>query len=131
MRPDAVLLSYDPQTKLGREGERFDEELRRVLTRYGLDGRAVLLDEDSHTAPLPDGEYRLVLVDGDHSPEGARLDFERFCRRLAPGGHALFHDAVAGGPREAQLAALLEDVAQDGSFVRAPDVGTFADFVRR
>ena len=79
----------------------------------------------------PEGEYALVLVDGDPSYEGTRLDFERFGRRLRPGGRVLFHDAVAGGPRAPQLAPLVAEIGGDPDFERQPDVGTFADFRRR
>lgn len=123
-----ALISYDPQTKLGSSD--YDEELRSALTRYGIEP-VTLSREDSHQAALPAGPYALVLVDGDPSFEGTRLDFERFGRRLQPGGHILFHDAVAAGPRMGQLAPLLEEIEQDDHFARCPDVGTFAHFIRR
>jgi predicted O-methyltransferase YrrM len=129
MGADAVLWSFDPQSKHDVEGHAFDEQLRAVLARYGLDGRVQILDEDSRTAALPTGPYGLVLVDGDPSYGGSRSDFERFCPLLAPGGRALFHDAV-GGPRERELAPLLQEIEADGAFERQPDAGTFADFMR-
>jgi predicted O-methyltransferase YrrM len=125
----AQLISYDPQDKLGSKA--YDEELQQALDRYGLGSNVVLSNEDSHLAAPPDGDYALVLVDGDPSYEGTRLDFERFGRRLRPGGHVLFHDAVAGGPRAAQLAPLLEEIDADADFRRRPDVGTFAQYARR
>lgn len=130
LRPNVVLHSYDPQTKHSQAGRRFDESLRRALDRFGLLERVVLSDEDSHVTALPDGTYGLVLVDGDPTLEGTRTDFERFCRRLVPGGHALFHDATQGGPRERTLAPLIAEIEADPAFERQPDVGTFAHFVR-
>jgi hypothetical protein len=38
---------------------------------------------------------------------------------------------VAGGPRQPQLTPLLAEIEADPDFERRPDVGTFADFVRR
>ncbi|HZN32201.1 MAG TPA: class I SAM-dependent methyltransferase [Pirellulaceae bacterium] len=40
------------------------------------------------------GSVGLVFVDGFHSAEQARFDFEAFADRLAPGGMILLHDSV-------------------------------------
>jgi predicted O-methyltransferase YrrM len=130
MAQDATLYSYDPQSKHGAQGQEFDRQLSNALARYGLDEHVRILEEDSKTATAPSGSYGLVLVDGDPSYAGTRSDFERFCVHLAPGGRALFHDAVAGGPRERELAPLLREIEGDSTFERQPDVGTFADFKR-
>lgn len=125
----ATLYSYDPQSKHGPEGQQFDRSLTDALARYGLDARVQILDESSATATPPQGQYGLVLVDGDPTYEGTRSDYQRFCLDLAPGGRALFHDAVAGGPRQRQLAPLLEEIGDNPTFERQPNVGTFADFM--
>lgn len=129
MAPGAVLHSYDPHTKLGGAGP--DAPLAALLDRYGLAGRVELHVADSHTVEPPDGELGLVLVDGDPTYAGTRLDYERFCLRLRSGGHALFHDAVAPGPRHEALAPLLVEIQREGELDRRPDVGTFAHFTRR
>jgi predicted O-methyltransferase YrrM len=128
MSPQATLWSFDPQTKLGNDA--FDRELGAVLQRFGLTDRVNLIAEDSHRADLPAGEYALVLIDGDPSVEGARLDFQRFGRRLRVGGLALFHDATPGAPRAKQLAPLLSEIEDEPGFARRLDVGTFAVFSR-
>jgi predicted O-methyltransferase YrrM len=126
--PGGVVWSFDPQTKHG-DGA-MDDALRAALERYGLGDRVRLVAEDSHTAEPPPGEYALVLVDGDPTTHGARLDFERYCLRLRPAGRALFHDATAGAPRHAALAPLLAEIEARAEFRRLPDIGTFTDFVR-
>jgi predicted O-methyltransferase YrrM len=40
------------------------------------------------------GSLGMVFIDGHHSEEQARFDFEAFESRLAPGGMALFHDTA-------------------------------------
>ena len=40
----------------------------------------------------------LVFIDGDHSYEGCREDWEMWRDHVAPGGFAAFHDARAGRP---------------------------------
>jgi hypothetical protein len=42
------------------------------------------------------GPVDLVFIDGDHSPEGCREDWERWHPHVAPGGAVAFHDARAG-----------------------------------
>lgn len=124
------MYSHDPQSKHPGQGDLFDGELRAVLGRYGLVGRVRVLREDSHVAEPPPGEYALVLVDGDPSLAGTRADFERFCRRLRPGGHALFHDAAPGGSRHETLAPLIDEIERDPAFGRRPDVGTLVHLSR-
>jgi predicted O-methyltransferase YrrM len=130
MHAGATLHSFDPESKHGTRGEEFDAELADVLARHDLATNVRLVQEDSQVAALPEDQYALVLVDGDPSLAGTRLDFERFGRRLRPGGHALFHDAAPGGPRHDELEPLVAEIERDDDFVRQPDVGTFVDFVR-
>ena len=129
MGPQARLHSYDPQTKLGVAGP--DAPLAALLDRYGLSGRVELHVADSHAVEPPGGEFGLVLVDGDPTYVGSRLDYERFCLRLRPGGHALFHDAVPPGLRHEALGPLLLEIEREGELDRQPNVGTFAHFTRR
>jgi len=44
------------------------------------------------------GPVDLVFIDGDHSPEGCREDWEVWQHHVAPGGAVAFHDARAGRP---------------------------------
>lgn len=126
----ATLHSFDPQSKLPQLGDRFDSKLGEAFARYGLADRVHLSREDSQTVEPLAGHYAIVLVDGDPSLEGTRSDFERFCLRLQPGGHALFHDAAPGDPRQLTLKPLMAEIERDGRFARRPDVGTFIEFQR-
>jgi predicted O-methyltransferase YrrM len=128
LQEGAELHSYDPQTKLASLD--FDAELAKLLARHGREGRVHLHVADSHTAPIPAGRIGLVLVDGDPSYEGTRLDFERWCVPMAAGGHALLHDAAPGGKRHPQLRRLVEEIEAGGGWRREADVGSFVHFVR-
>jgi predicted O-methyltransferase YrrM len=44
------------------------------------------------------GPVDLVFIDGDHSYEACREDWEMWGSHVAPGGFAAFHDARAGQP---------------------------------
>ena len=136
--PDgAELWSYDLHVALRRDlpGEQLDRELRDALARYGLDRKVHLVVADSRAVDPPPAPLELLFVDGDHSYEGARADYERWRAFVRPGGHLLFHDAVDTGrygnvyPGVARLVREIE--ARDAGFTRAAGAGSIAHFVRR
>ena len=136
--PDAAeLWSYDLHVALRPDlsGPQLDAELRTALERYGLAARVHLVVGDSRTAEPPPRAAELVFVDGDHTYEGARADYERWRELVAPGGHLLFHDAVDTGgygnhyPGIAKLVGEIE--RDDADLERQPDTGSIAHFRRR
>ena len=64
------------------------------------------------------GPVDLVFVDGDHSEEGVRADWELWSPLVAPGGVMLFHDARLGRPGGVGLPGPTAVV--DGSVRTAP-----------
>jgi predicted O-methyltransferase YrrM len=135
--PDgAELWSYDLHVALRPDmtGPQLDAELRTALDRYGLSDRVHLVVGDSRVAEAPPRAPALVFVDGDHTYEGARADYERWSELVAPGGDLLFHDAVDTGgygnhyPGIARLVAEIE--RDDRRFERRPDTGSIAHFTR-
>lgn len=76
----------------------------RAARRGGPDGRGgpavhwqIARSQDAGRA-WSGGPVDLVFVDGDHSPEGCREDFEVWSAHLAAGGAIAFHDAREGVP---------------------------------
>src|SRR3954453_5055561 len=133
--PDgAELWSYDLHVALRPDmpGAELDAELRDALARYGLDGKVHLVVADSRTVDPPSEEIELLFVDGDHSYEGAKADFDRWGAFVRPGGHLLFHDAVDTGgygnvyPGVARLAGEI-----GAGWTRQPGAGSIAHFVKR
>jgi len=130
----AELWSYDFHVALRPDmpGAELDEELRAALVRFGLDGKVHLLIADSRTAEPPPGELALLFIDGDHSYEGAKADFDRWSAFVRPGGHVLLHDAVDTGgygnvyPGVARLAGEI-----GAGWERQPGAGSIAHFVKR
>ena len=53
--------------------------------------------------------FDLVFIDGDHGYEGAKLDLERWGRRVRPGGLVLVHDAT---PRFPGVMRALEELGR-------------------
>ena len=133
----AELWSYDLHVALrpDLDGPTLDAELRAALDRYGLARRVHLVVGDSKTAEPPPRPCALVFVDGDHTYEGARADWERWRELVEPGGHVLFHDAADTGgygnhyPGVVRLADEIE--REDARFERRRGAGSIAHFVRR
>ncbi|GEM_PF-1919555 len=135
MDPAARLHSYDLHREfdVGHRGPEQDRHLAAALDRYGLQERVEMVVADSHTVAHP-GTCDFVLVDGDHSYDGARGDYEHWRSALEPGGHLLFHDAVERPflNFEPGVARLVEEIERDDSmlFSRRDGAGSIAHFVR-
>ena len=114
-------------------GDQLDAELRAALERYGIDHKVHLIVADSRKVEPPSQEVELLFIDGDHSYEGARADFDRWSALVRPGGHLLFHDAVDSGgygnvyPGVSRVA---DEVGREGGWERQPGAGSIAHFTR-
>lgn len=118
----APVYAIEPHERFeGTYGATFGPEDRRAffenMLRVGVveDVRLVNLSSEvvSRGWTRPIG---LLWIDGDHTLEGVRRDFEAWEPFLQPGGVVAFHDALdpAGGPAqviEALLADSFEHVA--------------------
>lgn len=97
--PDAAIHAFDMwiQGYAGMEnpGPAF---VRQELQKHGHRGPVTFTDGDSHrTVPeylarLPDLQFDLVLVDGDHSEDGAYDDLRNVLPRIRSGGIVIFDD---------------------------------------
>ena len=134
--PDGVeLWSYDLHVALHPDlpGELLDAELQAALERYGLAAKVHLLIADSRKVEPP-GPLELLFIDGDHTYEGAKADFDRWSEYVRPGGHLLFHDAVdAGGYGNTYpgIVRLRGEVETNPAWQRRPGAGSIAHFVKR
>jgi predicted O-methyltransferase YrrM len=95
--PDAIIATID----IGRPE-------RAVLYRaFARDQQRVeMIHADSHDPSTPDRVRRLfgdqpldlLFIDGDHSYEGVRRDFELYSPLVGKGGMVALHDIVPGPP---------------------------------
>lgn len=67
---------------------------------------------------------RLLWIDGDHSYQGAKDDFDGFVGHLQPGGIVAFHDALHEDP--GPIRVFVEDVLRSDRFGAAGFVGSIA-----
>jgi predicted O-methyltransferase YrrM len=101
--PGAVFHLIDPFTENAlRPGHRGTPgATRRVVDRAaGRDGPELRWHvTESHAAAQSWSEpLDLVFIDGDHTEEGCRLDWDDWHGFVEPGGVVLFHDAREGEP---------------------------------
>jgi MMP 1-O-methyltransferase len=107
MAPGSELHLVDPYADASgwalRPEARADPLATRLAVRRGAGrGRETLRwhrATSEQAARAWDGRpIDLVFVDGDHSPEGCRLDWDLWHPFVAPGGAVAFHDARLGRP---------------------------------
>lgn len=93
---------------------------RQHLEEAGLDPLVSFYHGSSHDQTLieqiPQCEF--IFVDGDHSYEGARKDFELYSEKLLPRGMMLYHDTT----KIMALRQLIQEISQSCDF----DVFTIA-----
>lgn len=95
---DATVVSVDlPGGAFG--GGDYDESLVRSYARSRQ--RLELIQADSHDAATReqvlsalDGPLDFLFLDGDHTYQGARADFELYAPLVRPGGMVAFHDII-------------------------------------
>jgi predicted O-methyltransferase YrrM len=95
----------------------FDEQLADASRRLGL--KVNIIVGDSRTVEVNTGVVDLVLIDGDHSFEGVKNDFERFGRRVRVGGAILFDDAFDEGifkTHSDTVGRLVQEIGAGGEF---------------
>jgi predicted O-methyltransferase YrrM len=77
----------------GGSGRGSHDHIEQLLALRLYTGSVQFLDGDSmQTIPTLREQFDLVLVDGDHSAEGARADLENVWPLVAAGGCMAFHD---------------------------------------
>jgi predicted O-methyltransferase YrrM len=109
---DATVVSVDlPGGRLGgassAERHRYPQWRARLYRGFARNDQVVhALRADSHRAAtveevrrrLPDGKFDFLFVDGDHSYEGVRRDFELYSPLAATNALVAFHDILPSRP---------------------------------
>jgi predicted O-methyltransferase YrrM len=104
--PDALIMSIDLPAGmfvLGYESWRADFYESFAVARQ----RIVLIRDDSHSektlnavkSALDDRSLDFLFIDGDHTYEGVKRDFEIYSKLVRPGGLIALHDIAQGSER--------------------------------
>jgi predicted O-methyltransferase YrrM len=136
MASGSRLWSYDLHVAAREDlvGSELDAELEAALRRLGVDDGVELLVGDSRTVELPPGPFDVLFIDGDHSYDGVKADFERWGPHVRDGGHLLFHDATDTGSYGNVYPGVqraVAEVAGTNGFAASAGAGTIAHFVWR
>jgi len=71
----------------------------RLILSYKSNGKIRLIQGDSHDKEtlkkVSDRKYDLLFIDGDHSYEGIKKDFEMYSPLVREGGIVAFHDILS------------------------------------
>lgn len=119
--PTATLVSIDLPG--GAFGGGYQEDRSVVLRGYAQRGQALhLLRMDSHApatlqtvGDVLDGrQVEFLMVDGDHTYDGVRRDFELYSPLMAPGGLIAFHDVLPHpGDPQCEVDRLWDELKRD------------------
>jgi predicted O-methyltransferase YrrM len=122
----------EKEARLRRDGMRsYDAQIEELCRRAGL--TVTLLVGDSRTIEVDTGRVDIVFIDGDHSYEGVKIDFERFGRRVRVGGAVLFDDAAADRgfvTHTDTVGRLVEEIVAAGKFKLVRTVNRLAHIER-
>ena len=135
MRGEGDFWSIDIGQKVTRLYEEtqatYDRQIRATLDRLRL--QAHLIIGDSFTLVLDTGPLDLVFIDGDHTYECVKKDFERWGRNVRIGGAVLFDDAYGAEPfrsHEDTVGRLVSEIVVGGDFVLAQKASRMAHLER-
>jgi predicted O-methyltransferase YrrM len=119
--PDAMLVSLDlpPKDRISG-GKPIDIDLER-MKQAGQTVHAVL--GNSHDAQIAERvrtligkrDLDLLFIDGDHTYDGVRQDYEMYSPLLHPGGFIAFHDITHSHWPECQVDRFWADLATNKS----------------
>ena len=105
-KPDATIISVDlPGGRFGGGYPRWKIPLFRSFVRVGQEIH--LIRADSHDPKtfetvkeiLGDRKVDFLFIDGDHTYEGVKRDFEMYSPLVREGGIIAFHDIVPHPPQ--------------------------------
>jgi predicted O-methyltransferase YrrM len=95
------VIAIDPFDATGEEGSEYGrvkgdgdlvQQFRRNLDRDGLLRKIDIKVGRSREFADQIEDMDFLFIDGDHSIEGCRYDFEAFAQHVKPGGLLAFHD---------------------------------------
>lgn len=139
MAPDGILYAVDPYP-LGRLGISFQQKIAQSEVGRARNGRVEWVrktgaEAAKDLAPAVVGRVDLIFIDGNHSYEGLKEDWEGWSGLLAPGGVVGLHDSRPTPDRPIEGAGSVrytsEVIRQDNRFQVCSEVDSLTVLRRR
>jgi predicted O-methyltransferase YrrM len=128
MKPDGKVYGIDPFFK-GKLGICYHKYISKLnLRRNKVSDKVVLIEKLSNDAasdvPV---QFDFIFIDGDHSYEGIKMDWEIYSRKITKGGIIALHDTTVPDfdPGRASLGSISyfnDVIAHDKSFQKIETV---------
>lgn len=92
---DGKLTCIDPWPKKNKTENPLYKIFIRQINRTGFSERIKIIRDFSTSVNLPlDNDYDFIFIDGDHSYEGLKNDWDIVHKSLVPGGFVFLHDVI-------------------------------------
>jgi len=122
----------EKEARVNQDAKRpFDEQLADVCKRLNLNVHMVV--GDSRLIEIETGEVDLVFIDGEHTYDAVKNDFERFGKRVRMGGAILFDDCSGDSTfalSPAYMTPLIDEIVLSGTFELIKTVDRLGHFKR-
>ena len=121
------LTSVDLKKKMPAFAD--DKVIQKHLTRLGLSNVDIIIADSREFQPTDFLDY--VFIDGDHSYEGVKGDYENIISHLKTGGDLLLHDSCATRPYATlhePVARLMRELRHDSRVVFQGELGSISHF---
>lgn len=117
--PDATIISVDlPDGEFGGGYQWFHVPIFKSFTRaqqklhlFRGNSQSPIIQEQVHDV-LGDRKIDLLFIDGDHSYEGVKRDFDSYSGLVRKGGMVAFHDIAVHTNTTCQVSAFWDEVKE-------------------
>lgn len=121
------LTSVDLKVKMPHYAE--DELILKHLNKMNLDNVVIVVGDSRRYIPQDKMQY--AFIDGDHSYDGVKSDFENIMQYVSTGADVLFHDACATRPFSTMhepVARFIGELKSDSRVGWIRDIGSISHF---
>jgi len=130
------LLSLDLHVKmmLKEKGRNLDEDLKKALKKVGLENKVDIIIADSFSYDNKRLEIDFLFIDGDHTYEGVKKDYQHWIEPVKEKGHILIHDAVKARQHTTfheGVFKLSEELRYDNRVEKIAEIGSIIHYLKK
>lgn len=126
-KAEASFYSVDLKVKFPSYAD--DKIITSVLAKIGKPNIHLIIADS--TTYIPPQKIDFVFIDGDHSYEGVKKDYQNIKKYLESGAHVLFHDAVASrdfSTKDDRVNKFIKELESDSQLKHIDNVGSICHF---